>query len=174
MLCCGTKYKAKIHPSDRSPIFVNQDQPKSILKKRRSSIHPNHQEPISMRKKSFVTKNPIGTKRKCINENKKKMEENMKQREEFTKKFLSEIITCGGCKQRFSLGDAQLTMNCASCNEFFHCNIAGRCIGDNCKIECDGEICRLGYCKGCVNPNIPMNTDNTNICICKSCEKNTN
>lgn len=174
MLCCGTKYKAKkIHPSERSPIFVNQDRPKSILKKRRSSVYPNHQEPMTMKKKS-VTKNPLGVKKKCIDENKKKMEENMKQREEFTKKFLSEIITCGGCKQRFSLKDGQLTMNCASCNQFFHCNIAGRCVGENCKIECDGEICRLGYCKSCVNPNIPMNTDNTNICICRTCEKFTN
>ena len=164
MSCCQRNQKNKSKTTSiKSELIVKQ--PKSILKKRRSSIHPNHQDPFENKRQQ---------RKKYINENKEKLQENIKQRDEFTKRFLSETIQCGGCSDFFALGDAQLTMNCASCNKFFHCKIAGRCIGKECEVECDGEICKLGYCLDCVNTYLPINLDDSNDCICKSCEKTIN
>ena len=168
MFCCSQK--KHINPKK---ITVNSDelQPISILKnnknnemntfskKRRKSIHPNYQEPINI-------PNSINSKKK----NKSELEKNKKQRDDFTKIFLQERIPCGGCNEIFSLEDRKLAINCGSCNHFFHCNIAGRCVGDDCKIETDQCTARLGYCRECVNLDLDINYKNSNECICKDCE----
>lgn len=161
MNCCFSKKKNKVSPREIKSIQLPE--PKSILvngknqkkKKRRKSIHPTQYNP---------------SLKEIRNENIKKLEENIQQREEFHKKFLSEIIKCGCCNQNFSLEDRQLQINCAICNQFFHCGIAGRCIGDNCKVIIDNNEHSLGYCKNCVNP-LKLNLEDNFKCLCKICEK---
>ena len=46
---------------------------------------------------------------------------------------MDETIRCNGCFQKFTLN--QIKINCAGCNKFFHCKVAGTCYGDNCKGE---------------------------------------
>ena len=86
---------------------------------------------------------------------------------EFT---MDETIQCHGCFQRFSLD--QIKINCAGCDKFFHCKVAGTCYGDNCKEETRaGRLHRLSWCVDCV-PKIPENkekSDRTEPCICQKC-----
>ena len=67
-----------------------------------------------------------------IKDNKNKLIEKNKQQEEFTKQFVSEIIQCGACLDKFSLKQNEIKINCSSCNKFYHCHIAGACVGPNC------------------------------------------
>ena len=46
---------------------------------------------------------------------------------------MDESIRCQGCFQKFSLD--QIKINCAGCDKFFHCKVAGTCYGENCKEE---------------------------------------
>tara|TARA_B100001093_G_scaffold280399_1_gene267874 strand:- start:262 stop:606 length:345 start_codon:yes stop_codon:yes gene_type:complete len=85
---------------------------------------------------------------------------------------LDEKIQCSGCYNNFKLED--LKINCAGCDKFFHCKIAGTCYGDNCKTELrPGKIHRLSWCINCV-PAIPENKirqSRDDGCICKECYK---
>ena len=161
MSCCYKNNRVSPNHIKNKTIKSNIMEPISILKKkdipkvRRKSLYPTSKRV------------DISTKQQQ-EENKKILELNIAQQKEFNIKFLKEIIKCGGCDESFALGDRQLNINCGACNKFFHCNIAGRCIGEDCKI--DGYD-SLGYCKGCVNPLLAINTDTTNNCICINCEK---
>ena len=67
----------------------------------------------------------------------------------------------------------QIKINCAGCDKFFHCKIAGTCYGDNCASETRaGRLHRLSWCINCVS-NIPENREKTNrteACICNECQ----
>jgi hypothetical protein len=86
---------------------------------------------------------------------------------EFT---MDESIRCQGCFQKFSLD--QIKINCAGCDKFFHCKVAGTCYGENCKEETRaGRLHRLSWCTNCV-PKIPENKEKVNReepCICNEC-----
>tara|TARA_B100000902_G_scaffold346333_1_gene352950 strand:+ start:1009 stop:1350 length:342 start_codon:yes stop_codon:yes gene_type:complete len=83
---------------------------------------------------------------------------------------LDESILCSGCFQRYPL--KRIKINCAGCDKFFHCKVAGTCYGDNCKDETRaGRLHRLSWCINCV-PKIPENkekVDRTEPCICNKC-----
>ena len=80
-------------------------------------------------------------------------------------RFTAELIPCGGCQQVFDLGSEELKIHCNLCNQFFHCNIAGKCIGKNCKMTHGHQ---LSWCKSCV-PDTPFNRKNNGLCICYEC-----
>jgi hypothetical protein len=83
---------------------------------------------------------------------------------------MDENILCSGCFQKFPLDGIKI--NCAGCDKFFHCKVAGTCYGDNCKQETRaGRLHRLSWCVNCV-PKIPENkekVDRTELCICNKC-----
>lgn len=61
-----------------------------------------------------------------------------------------ERIQCGGCNEFFGLSSNDLKIHCNLCCRFFHCKIAGKCDGDNCKItKSNGEIHKASYCIDC-------------------------
>ena len=156
MNCCFSDKKKqknfhKIHPLPKKTL----EQPKSILKNKR------------VKRRSIY---PQENKKSLISENKRIIEEKSKQRDEFTKKFLAEIIHCGACQEKFSLGDHALQINCGSCNQFFHCSIAGACVGPNCSVILDGKKESLKYCMGCVNPYLRINIMDNGQALCKICE----
>jgi len=114
----------------------------------------------------------INTQRKKKNKNKKNQyrihpEPAPIARPTFT---MDEEIRCGGCSLKFTLDEIKI--NCAGCDKFFHCKVAGTCYGENCKEETrSSRIHRLSWCTNCV-PKIPENKeklDRTEACICKSC-----
>ena len=76
--------------------------------------------------------------------------------------FNSEIILCSGCNKCFHVGSNEIKLNCALCNKFFHCNIAGECMGKNCIIKIDGINKRSRYCGDCVEYK-------NNECFCLNC-----
>ena len=155
MNCCyykkNKKSYSKIYPKE------NSIKTKSILKNKRIKINSIYPQENNLRKS-------------IIEDNKKSLEEQHKRQNEFTKKFLSEIIQCGACKEKFSLGDHALQINCGSCNQFFHCSIAGACVGPNCSVILDGKKESLKYCMGCVNPYLKINIMDNGLCLCKICE----
>lgn len=147
MFCCSKKKENKIYPLE--DIF--EPRPKPILKNKK--------------------KKSIKKKRLEISENRNLIEENNKKRQEFTELFLSEIIECGACHDKISLRSGKLKINCASCNKFLCCHIAGACIGPNCSAMVDGEKHSLKYCMSCVNPYLKINIMDNGQCLCKSCEQ---
>jgi len=63
----------------------------------------------------------------------------------------NEKMECGGCHEYFDLGSNELKIHCNLCNQFFHCKIAGECLGNSCRIvRRDGTIHRASYCFDCV------------------------
>lgn len=97
------------------------------------------------------------------------VEKNESQRitAEFVDSFGREVIYCGGCKQPFNLHSNELKIHCNLCNQFFHCKIAGPCLGDEClTITEDGTEHRARYCFGCVG-----RIYDTGNCLCKECFK---
>lgn len=154
MDCCFSNKKKfhKIHPQSKEDL---EEHPKSILRNKR------------VKRRSIY---PQENKKSLISENKRVIEEKSKQRDEFTKKFLAEIIHCGACQEKFSLGDHALQINCGSCNQFFHCSIAGACVGPNCSVILDGKKESLKYCMGCVNPYLRINIMDNGQALCKTCE----
>ena len=155
MFCCSKKKENKIYPLE--DIF--EPRPKSILKNNKKQNKKNKQ------------KKTIKEKKDKISENKSLIEENNRKKQEFTELFLSEIIECGACNDKISLRSGKLKINCASCNKFMCCHIAGACIGPNCSAMVDGEKHSLKYCMSCVNPYLKINIMNNGQCLCKSCEK---
>tara|TARA_Y100000287_G_C14109266_1_gene299217 strand:+ start:338 stop:709 length:372 start_codon:yes stop_codon:yes gene_type:complete len=89
-----------------------------------------------------------------------------------TEDFMNECISCHHCKQIFNLGSNELKINCAGCDKFFHCGIAGKCIGPYCKQTTRrGQTHILSWCVNCV-PKIEGNEekkDGIGTCICNSC-----
>ena len=83
---------------------------------------------------------------------------------------MDEVIQCHGCFQRFSLD--QIKINCAGCDKFFHCKIAGTCYGKHCTSEFGtNQVHRLSWCINCV-PGIPENkirVKREDPCICNEC-----
>ena len=78
---------------------------------------------------------------------------------------IEEKIQCFFCKYSFSLESNQIKIHCQGCNQFFHCNISGKCIGKNCKMT-QGH--QLSWCKSCV-PDTSFNRKNNGLCICHEC-----
>ena len=86
---------------------------------------------------------------------------------DFLDSFSREVNYCGFCKSPFSLGSNQLKIHCNICNRFFHCGIAGECIGKDCSIlKSDGEKHRASYCIHCVSEIYGNNT-----CLCNDCHR---
>ena len=155
MSCCFAKTRVK----SLDDIFEPLDDRK---KHRRESIYPmNTYDKDEKGKKIKVKK---GKKNKDILENSKI------NKHTFTEQFLSEVIACGGCQENFSLGDHALKISCSSCNLFFHCHIAGACVGPNCSVTLDEKTESLKYCMSCVNPYLKINIEDNGQCLCKSCE----
>tara|TARA_B100000902_G_C27302937_1_gene913852 strand:+ start:1385 stop:1732 length:348 start_codon:yes stop_codon:yes gene_type:complete len=87
---------------------------------------------------------------------------------EYIQKLNREVILCGGCDKHFNLGSDELKIHCNHCNQFFHCKIAGRCMGDDCKIITDDNtIHRASYCYNCIGKLLDNKT-----CLCKDCYQN--
>ncbi len=76
-------------------------------------------------------------------------------------KFNREVMYCGGCKTPFNLGSNELKTHCNGCNQFFHCKIAGKCVGEDCTYN--GHT--ASYCYNCVKKTY----DNGN-CLCNDCD----
>jgi hypothetical protein len=83
----------------------------------------------------------------------------------FMEAFLRESMHCGKCREIFSLSSDELKIHCNICNDFFHCGIAGECIGGDCLIKGDGgSKHRARYCVNCVSKVYKNDT-----CLCNSC-----
>ena len=152
MFCCSKKYN-KISPKEFQPI--------SILKKKDSLI-PN--------KNKRIKRHSIYPKHDVIKENKKKLDLERQQQVDFTNKFCEEIYPCGGCNNEFKLSERKLNVHCYECNKFFHCGIAGACIGENCSVMLEGKKESLKYCMACVNPYLQINIMDNGQSLCKKCE----
>ena len=85
----------------------------------------------------------------------------------FMENFLRESMHCGNCRKIFNLGSDELKIHCNICNEFFHCGIAGECIGEDCMIKDEnGKLKhRARYCENCV-----AKIFNAETCLCKNCD----
>jgi len=171
MSCCFAK--TRVQPLD--DIF----EPVPILKNgkrhRRQSFYPMNVKKDKKGTKDTKDKkdnkdNPISKVKDKIKKNKDILEKSKVDRDAFTEQFLSEVISCGGCQKNFSLGDHALKISCSSCNLFFHCHIAGACVGPNCSVTLDGKKESLKYCISCVNPYLKVNIEDNGQCLCKSCE----
>ena len=85
----------------------------------------------------------------------------------FMNDFLRESMHCGKCRGVFNLSSNELKIHCNLCNQFFHCGIAGECVGEDCKVvKHEGSIHRASYCNGCVGIIYEKNK-----CLCKDCSK---
>ena len=153
MFCCKKHGKKnKVYPKkELKPIsLLNNKNDQKI--QRRKSIYPEI------------------NKKHIIEENKLNLELQRKQKEAFTDKFLAEILNCGHCKKDFSLGERVDFIPCGSCNNFFHCGIAGACVGPKCSVIYEGKNELMKYCKGCVNPYLKINVLDNGQALCKICE----
>ena len=87
---------------------------------------------------------------------------------DYVEKVSKEYIVCHHCKENFNLCSNEIKINCANCNKFFHCHIAGKCRGESCTEILYNSISNshtLSYCLNCVNHMTVI--DNT--CLCNSC-----
>ena len=90
--------------------------------------------------------------------------------QKYIKNLDYEILECNFCKEKFKLNSYQIKINCGSCNKFYHCNIAGKCIGPNCSIISDNnEKIYSHYCLNCVNTKLDINIDDSDNCLCNEC-----
>lgn len=82
----------------------------------------------------------------------------------------NEIYECGFCKISCSSDDIKIF--CDGCEKFYHCHIAGSCVGENCTYTLASGLTHSSrYCLNCVNLNNPINTKCMgDRCICKKCE----
>jgi hypothetical protein len=186
MFCCKkekdkvnkNKSKNKIHPEKEFksiPILKNND--KKVP--RRESIYPkvnrfkSQPDHVTDDAGAVVCREsiyPKVNKKQLIEVNKLNVELQKEQKEAFTDKFLAEIINCGHCKEKFSLGDRIDFISCGTCNNFFHCGIAGACVGPKCSVIYEGKNVSMKYCKGCVNPYLKINVLDNGQSLCKICE----
>ena len=79
----------------------------------------------------------------------------------YHREIKNEVITCFHCKERFSLSQNKIDVHCSGCLQFFHCHIAGECLGKHCP-QIDGL--RFRYCKDCCGKQL-----NKHQCLCKTC-----
>ena len=180
MVCCSnrklkTMKKKKIYPHTFENINSPTQIPISILTK-----HTPPQLDLSGSTKKYKKRNSIypgspqylelPSKKKQIQINKKELEEKHKQQDEFHNRFISEILQCGICLEKFSLGENKIVTECAGCNKFLHCGIAGKCVGEDCSCIVDKKKESLTYCIRCVNNNLKINCENNGMCLCKKCE----
>ena len=77
-------------------------------------------------------------------------------------------ILCNKCKKTFP--SDEMKIHCNGCHNFYHCGVAGRCIGTKCTIGIGEYSHSLGYCLTCVDLKLSINTDNNNKCLCKNCQ----
>ena len=86
--------------------------------------------------------------------------------------FIKESIQCYHCKESFDLGSNKIKIHCAGCDNFFHCGIAGKCIGKKCNSEVlIGQNHQLSWCINCV-PRTNFNKekiDGLGFCLCNDC-----
>ena len=191
MFCCKKdKNKSKNKSKNKNKSITNKIHPEkdfksiSILKNnedkkvtRRESIYPKvnrfkSQPDVVDDPDAVVRREYIYPKvnKNIIEENKLNVELQRKQKEAFTDKFLAEIIKCGHCKENFTLGDRVDFISCGTCNNFFHCGIAGSCVGPKCAVVYEGKNVSLKYCQGCVNPYLKINVLDNGQSLCKICE----
>ena len=185
MFCCKKEKKNKskvktnkIHPEKdfKSISILKNNEDKKVS--RRESIYPKvnrlMSQPDHVEDDSgvVVSRESIYPKvnKNIIEENKLNVELQRVQKEAFTDKFLAEIIKCGHCKENFTLGDRIDLIPCNSCNNFFHCGIAGSCVGPKCSVIYEGKNVSMKYCKGCVNPYLKINVLDNGQSLCKICE----
>ena len=153
-LCCYQSNKRKVNPTEKTH--------KSILKNRRKSIYVGNLEPIK--------NDESMSRRDTMKKNRDEMMKRKEQEREFQEKFCAEILQCGICLEKFNLGQNKIISECAGCNIFLHCGIAGKCIGDDCSCIVDGKKESLTYCVRCVNPYLKINLRDNGQCLCKKCE----
>ena len=87
---------------------------------------------------------------------------------EFT---VDEKVLCSGCYLLFPL--TEIKINCAGCDKFFHCKIAGTCYGDNCNQKTNiGNNHKQVWCIYCVDKTKSENNEKKyrdEPCICNQC-----
>jgi hypothetical protein len=79
-----------------------------------------------------------------------------------------ELLLCNKCNKLFTAD--KIKIHCSECLKFYHCGVAGRCIGKECTIKTGTNKHSLGYCLTCVDLKLSINCDKTNRCICKTCQ----
>ena len=84
--------------------------------------------------------------------------------EVFVDTMLKEALVCGGCNKAFSLRSNEIKIHCNICNQFFHCKIAGECVGEDCSIMINGKKHRASYCYMCAKILYQNNE-----CLCSTC-----
>lgn len=87
---------------------------------------------------------------------------------EYTGSILNEKILCNKCKKIFN--SDEMKIHCNGCHKFYHCGIAGRCIGKGCTIGMGSYTHSMGYCLNCVDLKLKINTDLNDKCICNDCK----
>jgi hypothetical protein len=101
---------------------------------------------------------------------KNKQKKNKHQNKVYPKQEIvkEDVILCHGCNTYLGLNEIKI--NCAGCDRFFHCCIAGKCIGNNCRTQETilGETHQLSWCIYCV-PGISRNKVGGETCICTEC-----
>jgi len=97
-----------------------------------------------------------------------------KDQENFVKNLDYETLECNHCKNKFPLNSNEIKINCAECDKFFHCNIAGYCVGPNCIIKNNNTTSHSHYCLDCVNSNLKINIENNKKCLCNECYNDIN
>jgi len=76
-----------------------------------------------------------------------------------------EIILCSGCNKNYKLTDIKI--NCAGCDKFFHCKIAGVCNGEGCNVlTSSNKNHKLSWCINCAK-YLPGKNE---IFICNKCK----
>ena len=85
---------------------------------------------------------------------------------EYKNNVSNDKLYCYGCKSYHK--DLEKFIICGRCDRFFHCKIAGECIGRNCMNPgFDGEIHRTKYCYDCIK-----NVYDNDKCLCRNCYEN--
>ena len=84
---------------------------------------------------------------------------------DYAKKISKEYIVCHHCKGNFNFKSNEIKINCANCDKFFHCHIAGKCRGPDCTEILHNGSLTLSYCLNCVNHMTCIE----NTCLCNSC-----
>ena len=105
-----------------------------------------------------------------MKKNKDELMKRKEQEQEFQEKFCAEILECGICLEKFNLGQNKIISECAGCNIFLHCGIAGKCIAKDCSCIVNGKKESLTYCIRSVNPYLRINLTDNGQCLCKKCE----
>jgi len=89
---------------------------------------------------------------------------------------VDEVIQCQGCMVDFPLvspsGEPGIQINCAGCDQFYHCQIAGTCKGPQCnRYTSIGVQHQLSWCVHCV-PKYEINQvkkTRDEPCVCHEC-----